>query len=116
MHELIEAIRAAVADGASADQKAVGARACQTILTALGAEPGRPIALPGAPEPSPLARLSGEQALDLVITRLASIAEAREANTPPPSATRGPRIALVQAPATARIAPIRGARPVRRKP
>jgi len=53
MQEQIEAIRAAVAPDATADQKAHGAAACRAILAALGAEPGKPIAMPGAPVPSP---------------------------------------------------------------
>jgi hypothetical protein len=40
MNELIEAIRIAVADGATAEQKATGALACRTIIAALGAEAG----------------------------------------------------------------------------
>ena len=38
MTELIEAIRAAVADGATPEQKAIGAQACRTILAALDEE------------------------------------------------------------------------------
>ncbi len=56
MTELIEAIRAAVATGATPEQKALGAQACRTILAALGAEAGRPIALPGAPSAAPARR------------------------------------------------------------
>ena len=81
MTELIEAIRAAVAGDATPEQKAIGAQACRTILAALGAEPGKPITLPGAPQPSPLAGITLDQALTLLITRLAPIAEAREAAT-----------------------------------
>jgi len=111
MQELIEAIRAAAADGATAEQKAVGAQACRTILAALGAERGKPLVLPGAPAPSPLAGVSVEQALDLLITRLGAIAEAREA-APPPAAlpeAHGPRIALIPVPARGvRLAPRNG--------
>ena len=46
MDEMIDAIRGAVADGATAEQKVAGARACRNILTALEAEVGKPIALP----------------------------------------------------------------------
>ena len=113
MNELIEAIRVAVTDGATADQKATGAQACRTILAALGSEPGKPIVLPGAPKPHPLSALSFDQALDLVIARLRMMADAREqaekrsaqtvarehAEKPPARAVqRGPQIPLVPRP------------------
>lgn len=100
MSELIEAIRGAVADGATPEQKAIGAQACRTILAALGAEPGKPIALPGAPQPNPLARLSFDQALDLVIARLSAVADQRDATEKQaaPAAKHGPQIALVAPP------------------
>jgi hypothetical protein len=118
MHELIEAIRAAVADGATAEQKATGAQACQTILAALGAQPGKPIVLPGVPQPHPLSRLSGEQVLDLAIARLTQIATAREKQSEQPApaaptAPRGPRIPMV--PSLSPTAP-GGARATRKKP
>ena len=101
MQELIEAIRIAVTDGATAEQKATGAQACQTILAALGAQPGKPIVLPGAPKPHPLSALSVDQALDLVIARLRTVADAREQvdKQTPPLAPRGPQIPLVPQPA-----------------
>lgn len=46
MTEMIEAIRAAVADGATPEQKELGAQACRTILAALGAERGKTMAAP----------------------------------------------------------------------
>jgi hypothetical protein len=79
MNELIEAIRAAVADGATPEQKATGAQACRTVLTALGAEPGKPIALPGVPQQHPLAGITADQALALLIARLTTIADERDA-------------------------------------
>ena len=101
MHELIEAIRVAVTDGATAEQKAIGAQACRTILAAIGAEPGKPIVLPGAPKPHPLSGLSFDQALDLVIARLRTVADAREqsAKQKPADVRRGPQIAFVPPPA-----------------
>jgi len=121
MQELIEAIRVAVTDGATAEQKATGAQACQTILAALGAQPGKPIVLPGTPQPHPLSRLSMDQVLDLAIARLTQIAAAREAepaqHAPQVQAARpapqGPRIPIVP-----RVSPTApgGARTVRRKP
>ncbi len=101
MNELIEAIRIAVADGATAEQKITGAHACRTILAALGAEPGKPIVLPGAPTPHPLSALSFDQAVDLVIARLRTVADAREQadRQKPADAPRGPKIAFVQPPA-----------------
>ena len=100
MQELIEVIRVAVTDGASAEQKATGAAACRTILAALGAELGKPIVLPGAPKAHPLAALSFDQALDLVIARLRTVADAREQadKQTRASAPRGPQIAIVPPP------------------
>src|SRR6185503_6344257 len=79
MTEMIEAIRAAVADGATPEQKELGAQACRTILTARGAECGKTMAVPGAAQPHPLAGITVDQALTLVIGRLTTIAEAKEA-------------------------------------
>lgn len=118
MTEMIEAIRAAVADGATPEQRAVGAQACRTILAALGAEPGKPIDLPGAPQPHPLAGITADQALALLIARLTAIAEAREAATAdtgaPPRQQAAPRIAFVNPPSPLRRAA--GPAPVRRRP
>jgi hypothetical protein len=105
MNEMIEAIRAAVADGATAEQKAVGAQACRTILTALDAEPGKAIVLAGAPTPGPLAGIAPEQAMDLLIARLSALVPAEGRAVPTPSPTperRGIRIAFVQPPARPR--------------
>ena len=115
MQELIESIRTAVADGASAEQKAIGAQACRTILAAIDAEPGKPFVLPGVPQPHPLSRLSLDQVLDLAIARLTQIATAREtqAAQPAPTAPRGVRIPMV--PTVSPTAP-GGARPARKKP
>ena len=72
MNELIEAIRAAVAEGATAEQKTIGAQACRTILTALDAEAGKPLAVPNAPKPHPLSQIDPGQALDLLIAKLSA--------------------------------------------
>ena len=107
MHELIESIRAAVAQGATAEQKAIGAQACRTILTALEAEPGKPIVLPGASAPNPLSRLSLDQVLDLLIARLSTVANAGDpqAVQQAPAPPRGLRIpmAATAAPSGARV-------------
>lgn len=117
MQEQIEAIRAAVAPDATADQKAHGAAACRAILAALGAEPGKPIAMPGAPVPHPLAGIDPGQALDLLIAKLTA-ALPKDDNKPgaPPTAPepRGLRIAFVGAPPRPTARPTRP--PVRRKP
>ena len=73
MHELLESIRAAIVEGATADHKAAGAQACRTILTALEAEVGRPLTIPGAPMPGPLSGIDPTHALDLLIARLRSV-------------------------------------------
>ena len=87
MSELIEAIRVAIAQGATADQKAIGAQACRTILTALDGEPGKPIVLPGAPKPHPLSGITIDQALELGIARLTMIANTRDTATAPKATT-----------------------------
>jgi len=114
--EMIEAIRAAVADGATPEQRAIGAQACRTIHAALGAEPGKPIVLPGAPQSHPLAGITADQALALLIARLTAIAEAKEAataNTAPPRPQVAPQIAFVSPPPTPKRAA--GPAPVRRR-
>lgn len=103
MDEQIEAIRAAVADGATAEQKAYGAQACRTILAAFEAAPGKPLAAAHAPAPHPLASIDPGQALDLLIAKLtASLpAEDKQGSTAPTPAARptpGLRIAFVTPP------------------
>lgn len=111
MNEMIDAIRAAVAEGATAEQKVNGAQACRTLLAALEAEAGRPIPFFGAPAPSPLASLSPEQTLDLVIAKLRAVAESRETASKeeaPPPALRVPFVATparpVRSPPATRVA------------
>jgi hypothetical protein len=97
MQELIDLIRAAIATDATAEQKASGAQACRTIMTALGAEPGKPIALQGAPSPHPLNGLTFDHAIDLVIAKLSTVADARDAAPKLPAAPpRGPQIPIVK--------------------
>ena len=127
MTELIEAIRAAVADGATSEQKELGAQACRTILTALGAERGETMAMSGAAQQRPLAGITADQVLPLLIGRLTSIAEAKEvaeakeaaraqeANTgAPPRPQTAPQIAFVSPSPAVKRAP--GPAPVRRRP
>lgn len=106
MNDLIELIRSATRAEASAEQKIAGAQACRTIMTALEAEVGKPIALAGAPTPGPLAGVSPDQALDLLIARLSAMVPAERAGEPAPgtrNAERAPlRIAFVQPPARPR--------------
>ena len=83
MEQLVESIRAAVAEGATAEQKAAGAQACRTILTALEVEPGKAIVVANAPTPSPLAGMSGEQAMDLLIARLSALVPSEKAERKP---------------------------------
>ncbi len=103
MNELIEAIRAAVANGATADQKAIGAKACRTILTALDTESGKPLNVPNAPKPHPLSQVDPGQALDLLIAKLsAGLPKDEQPATAPSIASsgrdRGLRIAFVTPP------------------
>jgi hypothetical protein len=113
MNEMIDAIRAAVAESATAEQKVSGAQACRTLLAALGAQIGKPIPFLGAPVASPLAALSPEQTLDLVIAKLRSVAESREAAAAPlPAVERSAPALRVPIVAT----PPRNARPAPRRP
>ena len=117
MQEMIEAIRAAVADEATPEQKAAGVQACRTIGAALEAAIGKPIVLAGAPAPGPLSGIAPDQALDLLIARLRAVADDwdKRSATAPAIAARSPepsglRIAFVQP------SPRPGARPVRMPP
>jgi hypothetical protein len=93
MNDLLEAIRLAVAEGATGEQKAGGAQACRTILIALETEAGKPLNVPGAPPPHPLAGIDPGQALDLLIARLrAAVPTDEKPRTP------GVRFPLVAAP------------------
>jgi hypothetical protein len=99
MQEMIESIRTAVTDGATAEQKSAGVIACRAILAALEAEAGKAIVLAGAPTPGPLAGISPDQALDLLIARLSAIAEKHVQGTTAHAAKATPmRIAFVQPP------------------
>ena len=118
MNDQIEAIRAAITDGATAEQKAHGAAACRAILAALGAEPGKPIAMPGTPAPHPLAGIDPGQALDLLIAKLTAALPKEDKPSAPPAAPdpRGLRIAFVAPPGRQPAPPPRPGRPARRKP
>ena len=119
MDDFIRAIHAAVADGATAEQKAHGAAACRAILAALGAETGKPIAVPGAPVPHPLAGIDPGQALDLLIAKLtAALSKDDDKPSAPVTASdpRGLRIAFVAPPGRPAPRAARPGRVVRRKP
>jgi hypothetical protein len=102
MNDLLEAIRTAVAESATADQKAAGARACRTIGAALEAEAGKPLPAPGGlPATSPLAGIDPGQALDLLIARLRAALPSNEgvdSNARPRNPSTGPKIPLVGPP------------------
>lgn len=76
MEQLLEAIRAATAPDASDETRAAGANACRTLLAALEAKPGQPLAAtPTATNPieaavSVFRGMPAEQLLDLAIARL----------------------------------------------
>lgn len=90
MQELIEAIRSAVADGATDDTKRSGAAACRTILAALDANAGEPLTLAPTAPSSPnlgvaiaaLRNVPPEQILDLAIERLRAAVATRSVATP----------------------------------
>lgn len=104
MEAQLATISAAIAADATAEQKAHGAIACRAILAALGAEPGKPIAMPGAPMPHPLAGIDPGQALDLLIAKLTAALpkDDDKPSVPTPAPTtpdpRGLRITFVAPP------------------
>jgi hypothetical protein len=100
MEQLLESIRAAVGENASAEQKNAGAYACRAILAALEAEAGHPLAFAAPPPPSGLSGIDPTQALDLLIARLRAALPAGEAGkTPAPGPERaGLRISMVSPP------------------
>lgn len=112
MHDLIDIIRAAVGADATTEQKAAGVQACHTIAAALGTAPGKPLVLPGTPAPTATSRVSVDQMLDLMIARLTTIANERDANPQPPAR---PPVAL-RVPAGARPALPRPGSPRRATP
>jgi hypothetical protein len=57
LDKLIDSIRLAVVDGATAEARTAGAAACRAVLGALEATPGRPMPQSIAPPSSRLARL-----------------------------------------------------------
>lgn len=101
MNEMIESMRAAIADGATPEQRTSGVHACRTLAAALEAEIGKPIPLPGVPAQSPFHGVSIDQALELVIARLRTAIDTRDkapATAPVPSSpapSPGLRIAYV---------------------
>ncbi|MBE7450538.1 MAG: hypothetical protein HS111_17055 [Kofleriaceae bacterium] len=83
MEPALEALRAALADGATPDQRAAGVAACRAIIAALEATPGEPMPVAASPEtataitaPISLAGLSLDQVLDLAIGKLRSMVPA----------------------------------------
>ncbi len=80
MDALIEAIRAATVTGASDEIRSAGAQACRTILTALEAKPGQPLAVPGAADLAALVAgvrsVPVDQLLDLAIAKLRTMVPA----------------------------------------
>jgi hypothetical protein len=101
MDTLIDAIRAALADGATDDTKRAGANACRAILAALDAEPGASLA-PAAPAINAtmitaLGRMDLNQLLDVAIARL-RVLNAANSNAAPPTPSRGVSFPLVPVP------------------
>jgi hypothetical protein len=95
MQALIESIQGAIADGATAEQKAAAAGACRALLAAFETEPGKPMAPPQTPTPlAVLGRLEPDQALDLLIAKLrAAVPTAVQ-----PERARGFKVQLLQVP------------------
>jgi hypothetical protein len=66
MEDLIQCIRASLAEGATPEQKQAGASACCAIYSVLSPPPGVPITVPYAARPA----LNVDHALDLAIAKL----------------------------------------------
>lgn len=138
MNDLIESIRVAVSEGATAEHKAIGAVACRTLLAALDTVPGKALAMPNAAPTQAGPRVSVDQVLDLMIARLTSIASEHDRKSfeqpalpglppPKPSTPAAPEVARgLRVPVTPRL-PIAAPRkqpqtkptarpPTRRKP
>lgn len=90
MEPLLEAIRAATVPDATDDIKAAGASACRTLLAALEAKSGEPLAQPAsAPVATPVEAvisairgMQPEQLLDLAIARLKAALPAEVTHEP----------------------------------
>lgn len=104
MEEMIDAIRAAVAEGATPEAKTSGVRACRTIAAALEAEGGKPITLPGIPATNPLAGILSPPTLDLLIAHLRNLADDRDKQR---AAAATAAATAPAAPELARVAPER---------
>ena len=100
MQQLLESIRAAVADGSTTDQKTTGAQSCRTILMAIDAEVGRPLGAASAPAPSPLSGIDPTQALDLLIARIRAAlpADGTESGAEKAPPAKGLRFSFVSPP------------------
>jgi hypothetical protein len=77
MNQLLDAIRAATAPEATPEARAAGVAACRTILAALEATTGEPMAVAAPAVVSPIAGIVGmlrgvppDQLLDLAISKL----------------------------------------------
>jgi hypothetical protein len=101
MNPLIEPIERALSPDATAETKQAGAVACRAILSALEAEPGKAIAVPGVhPAPvSPLSGLSADQVFDLMIGKLRTMVDAKGGATAPTTNVGAPlRIPMIVLP------------------
>jgi hypothetical protein len=72
MTDLLDCIRAALAEGATTEQKQAGAAACCAIYSALSPPPGVPLTVPHVLQ----TRVGLDQVLDLAIAKLRSMVPA----------------------------------------
>lgn len=100
MDPLLDAIRAAITDGATDDTRRAGAVACRAILAALDTAPNPSLAPPAptinANLISALGRMDLNQLLDVAIARLRAL-NASNSNAPP-TPSRGVSFPLVPVP------------------
>jgi hypothetical protein len=80
MESALETLRAALCDGATAEQRASGIAACRAMLAALEASPGQPLPVASATSNEPphgapvaLAGFTLDQVLDLAIGKMRSL-------------------------------------------
>ncbi len=85
MDSSLETVRAALTEGATADQRAAGVVACRAILTALGAAPGQPLDVGAAAPSGPhVPGVAFDHVLELAIAKLRSMLPAEQAAGSPP--------------------------------
>ena len=109
MDQLIETIRMAVATNATAETRAAGATACRTILTALDATAGEPLAATAVPAPNAQAVAIASALRGMPMDQLADLLIAKLRTLVPPDPPGAPAVRRINIPLVA--APLKAATP-----